>query len=217
MRRLHASLPFPLTGAQQRVIAEIAADLASPRAMNRLLHGDVGSGKTLVALSAMLLCVESGHQAAIMAPRKSMAEQHYLNFRRLLEPLGLSVALRTGARAGGNGDVTIVCGGAVDFGERTRSECWRRRSAFANLETVESTGGAQYARRRRLPHFEKPWAIYAVTFSTKKPPRPFRKITYGDSRRTSATISPGTLRTVCSVRDAGPHTFLIPALGKGIG
>lgn len=98
MRRLHESLPFALTGAQHRAIAEIAADLAAPRPMNRLLHGDVGSGKTLVALSAMLLCVESGQQAALMAPTQILAEQHYLNFRRLLEPLGLSIALRTGAR-----------------------------------------------------------------------------------------------------------------------
>ncbi|HZJ14292.1 MAG TPA: ATP-dependent DNA helicase RecG, partial [Chthoniobacteraceae bacterium] len=98
MRRVHEALPFPLTGAQHRAIAEIAADLAAPRPMNRLLHGDVGSGKTLVALSAMLLCVESGQQAALMAPTQILAEQHYLNFRRLLEPLGLSIALRTGAR-----------------------------------------------------------------------------------------------------------------------
>ena len=98
VRRLHESLPFPLTGAQQRAIAEITADLAAPRAMNRLLHGDVGSGKTLVALSAMLHCVESGHQAALMAPTQILAEQHYLNFRRMLEPLGLTVALRTAAR-----------------------------------------------------------------------------------------------------------------------
>jgi ATP-dependent DNA helicase RecG len=98
MRRLHASLPFPLTGAQRRAIEEIRADLASSRPMNRLLHGDVGSGKTLVALSAMLLCVESGHQAALMAPTQILAEQHYLNIRRLCEPLGLRVALRTGAR-----------------------------------------------------------------------------------------------------------------------
>ena len=98
MQRLHASLPFPLTGAQQRAITEIAADLRSPRAMNRLLHGDVGLGKTLVALSAMLLCIESGHQAALMAPTQILAEQHYLNFRRLLEPLGIAIALRTAAR-----------------------------------------------------------------------------------------------------------------------
>jgi ATP-dependent DNA helicase RecG len=98
LRRLHAALPFPLTGAQQRAIAEIRADLAAARPMNRLLHGDVGSGKTLVALSAMLLAVEAGYQAALMAPTQILAEQHYLNLRHLCEPLGLRVALRTAAR-----------------------------------------------------------------------------------------------------------------------
>jgi ATP-dependent DNA helicase RecG len=66
--------------------------------MNRLLHGDVGSGKTVVALSAMLVAVEAGYQAALMAPTQILAEQHFLNFRRYLEPLGLRVALRTAAR-----------------------------------------------------------------------------------------------------------------------
>jgi ATP-dependent DNA helicase RecG len=98
MARLHAGLPFPLTGAQQRAIEEIRVDLAAPRPMNRLLHGDVGSGKTLVALSAMLLCVESGYQAALMAPTQILAEQHFLTLRKLCEPLGLRVSLRTGAR-----------------------------------------------------------------------------------------------------------------------
>ncbi len=98
MERFHAGLPFPLTGAQKRAIGEIRADLASTRPMNRLLHGDVGSGKTLVALSAMLLCVESGAQAALMAPTQILAEQHYLNCKRWLAPLGLNVALRTGSK-----------------------------------------------------------------------------------------------------------------------
>lgn len=92
------SLPFALTGAQERSIAEIRADLAAPRAMNRLLQGDVGSGKTFVALAAMLLAVESGCQAALMAPTQILAEQHWLNFRRWLEPLGVRIALRTGTR-----------------------------------------------------------------------------------------------------------------------
>jgi ATP-dependent DNA helicase RecG len=98
LRRLHAALPFPLTGAQQRAIGEIQADLATLRPMNRLLHGDVGSGKTIVALSAMLLAVEAGFQAALMAPTQILAEQHYLNLRRFCEPLGLRIALRTGSR-----------------------------------------------------------------------------------------------------------------------
>jgi ATP-dependent DNA helicase RecG len=101
MRKLHESLPFPLTGAQQRAIGEIRRDLASPHPMNRLLHGDVGAGKTLVAMSAMLLCVEAGFQAALMAPTQILAEQHYLNFKRLLDPLGIRVALRTGSRREG--------------------------------------------------------------------------------------------------------------------
>jgi ATP-dependent DNA helicase RecG len=116
MRRLHESLPFLLTDAQHRAIAEISADLAASRPMNRLLHGDVGSGKTLVALSAMLLCVESGQQAALMAPTQILAEQHYLNFRRLLEPLGLSIALRTGARREEAGPLPLFAAAVGDSG-----------------------------------------------------------------------------------------------------
>ncbi len=92
------ALPFPLTGAQQRSIAEIREDLARSRPMNRLLQGDVGSGKTFVAMAAMLLAVESGCQAALMAPTQILAEQHYLNFRRWLDPLGLRIGLRTASR-----------------------------------------------------------------------------------------------------------------------
>ncbi len=98
LEAFHRELPFPLTGAQTRAIDEIRADLASSRPMNRILHGDVGSGKTVVALSAMLLAVEAGYQAAIMAPTQILAEQHYLNFKRWLEPLGVRIALRTGSR-----------------------------------------------------------------------------------------------------------------------
>ncbi len=97
--RLLQSLPFTLTNSQREVIAEIRRDLAATRCMNRLLQGDVGSGKTLVALAAMLLTAESGWQSALMAPTQILAEQHYLNFKRLLEPLGVPVALRTAARS----------------------------------------------------------------------------------------------------------------------
>ncbi len=96
--QLHAALPFALTRAQSRAIAAIRADMASDRRMNRLLQGDVGSGKTLVALSACLHAIESGFQAAVMAPTQLLAEQHYANFQRLLAPLGIRVALRTGSR-----------------------------------------------------------------------------------------------------------------------
>jgi ATP-dependent DNA helicase RecG len=93
-----SSLPFPLTAAQSRSIEEIRRDLAAARPMNRLLQGDVGSGKTFVSMAAALVAAESGHQTAIMAPTQILAEQHYLNFQRHLEPLGVRVALRTAAR-----------------------------------------------------------------------------------------------------------------------
>jgi ATP-dependent DNA helicase RecG len=94
----YRSLPFDLTEAQKRSIREIIADMREPRPMNRLLQGDVGAGKTFVAMAAMLLAIDSGCQAALMAPTQILAEQHYLTFRRWLEPLGVRVALRTGNR-----------------------------------------------------------------------------------------------------------------------
>lgn len=98
LKRFHESLPFDLTGAQKRTIKEILADMRSPRPMNRLVQGDVGSGKTFVAMAAMLLAIGSGCQAALMAPTQILAEQHYLTFRRWLDPLGVRIALRTGSR-----------------------------------------------------------------------------------------------------------------------
>jgi ATP-dependent DNA helicase RecG len=86
----HAQLPFPLTGDQQRAISEINADLAAPRPMHRLLQGDVGSGKTVVALSALLVAVQGGHQAALMAPTEVLAEQHHAGISQFLA--GLTVA-----------------------------------------------------------------------------------------------------------------------------
>ncbi|MFM8847255.1 MAG: ATP-dependent DNA helicase RecG, partial [Actinomycetota bacterium] len=83
----HDRLPYELTGAQRRVIAEIEADLASPTPMHRLLQGDVGAGKTLVAVSAMLVAVQGGHQGALMAPTEVLAEQHSVGIRRLLDDL----------------------------------------------------------------------------------------------------------------------------------
>ena len=86
-------LPFHLTGAQKRALREIAADLQSPHPMNRLVQGDVGSGKTMVALLSMVVAAESGHQAAFMAPTEILAEQHYLTFRRLLSRCSYGVEL----------------------------------------------------------------------------------------------------------------------------
>jgi ATP-dependent DNA helicase RecG len=96
IRPFHERLPFELTGAQTRAVREIFADMTAPRRMNRLLQGDVGSGKTVVALLAMLLAAESGYQAAIMAPTELLAEQHLRNIRVMVEGLDVEVALMVG-------------------------------------------------------------------------------------------------------------------------
>ncbi len=88
---LLAALPFRLTGAQQRVLAEIAADMCQPHPMHRLLQGDVGSGKTIVAALSALSAVEAGYQVAVMAPTEILAEQHFLKFSQWFEPLGIKV------------------------------------------------------------------------------------------------------------------------------
>ena len=90
-------LPFELTGAQKRVLREIRIDVASGRQMNRLLQGDVGSGKTLVALMAMLMAVDNGFQACIMAPTEILATQHFASLTEFLGNMGVSVALLTGS------------------------------------------------------------------------------------------------------------------------
>jgi ATP-dependent DNA helicase RecG len=94
--RLREALPFTLTAAQSRVLREIFADMCSERRMQRLLQGDVGSGKTIVALFSALLAMENGFQAAIMAPTELLAEQHARSIGRLLEPLGITPLLVTG-------------------------------------------------------------------------------------------------------------------------
>jgi len=113
-------LPFHPTAAQKRVLKEIADDMQRPSPMRRLLQGDVGSGKTIVALEAAIIAIENGYQAALMAPTEILATQHYLSARRLLEPTGYRIALLTGSlddeqkrntrRHIARGDVQLVIG-----------------------------------------------------------------------------------------------------------
>jgi ATP-dependent DNA helicase RecG len=98
LKAFYSSLPFDLTNAQKRSIKEIIADMREPRPMNRLLQGDVGAGKTFVAMAAMLLAIDSGADAALMAPTQILAEQHFLTFKKWLEPLGVKLVLRTASK-----------------------------------------------------------------------------------------------------------------------
>ncbi len=111
-RRLVDGLPFSLTGAQRRVLAEMLADLRSGQAMHRLLQGDVGSGKTLVALIGCLFAIEQGYQALLMAPTEVLALQHGRTLRRYAEPLGVTVESLTGATGSGERKRILAAAGA---------------------------------------------------------------------------------------------------------
>ena len=107
IRPLHEALPFELTKAQARVLSEIYADMQLDRRMNRLLQGDVGAGKTIVALFAMLLAAEGGYQSALMAPTEILAEQHLRQVHSVLQPLGVNVVLLTGSLKGQKRDQAL--------------------------------------------------------------------------------------------------------------
>ena len=165
------SLPFKLTAAQRKVIGEIRRDLAAVHPMNRLLQGDVGSGKTLVAIAAMLLAIEAGYQAAFMAPTQILAEQHYDVLRRWLDPLGVRVALRTAARQEESGPLPLFARDVLSSAQILGSTGCQPVMSGSLPDTRarvtrEGVQGPTY-RRRNLPHFERPWAKYAITFATR--------------------------------------------------
>jgi RecG-like helicase/REP element-mobilizing transposase RayT len=191
--RFLKSLPFEVTSAQSKVIGEIRHDLAASHPMNRLLQGDVGSGKTVVAIAAMLLAIEGGYQTAFMAPTQILAEQHYGVLRRWLEPVGVRIALRTGARQedsgplplferadsgsarGVLGNAPVSGAGAVVSTARTSAEKRDHEKSSSSRDATTHTrdayaprsGGVRYT-RRRLPHLDRPWATYAITISTRR-------------------------------------------------
>lgn len=150
--RLRASLPWPLTAAQERVWEEIRRDMAAGAPMHRLLQGDVGSGKTVVAALAVLTAVEAGYQAAVMAPTEILAEQHFLTFRRLLEPLGISTTLLTASvkareRAGRGAEVAagrIAC--VIGTHALVQEAVEFRRLGLAVVDEQHRFGVAQRAR-----------------------------------------------------------------------
>ena len=159
--RCYEALPFPLTGAQKRVITEIRNDMKSGRQMNRLLQGDVGSGKTMVAVLTALIAIGNGFQACIMAPTEVLAQQHFKNIQKFLAPTGVKSALLTGSsktserrevHAGlEDGSIGIIVGthaliednvvfrnlglAIIDeqhrFGVEQRSKLWRKASCGA--------------------------------------------------------------------------------------
>ncbi|MEO0414251.1 MAG: ATP-dependent DNA helicase RecG [Verrucomicrobiota bacterium] len=128
------ALPFQPTGAQSRVVEEIRADIESPHPMVRLLQGDVGAGKTLVAACAALMVIEAGLDVALMAPTQILAEQHFESLQRQLEPLGVRVTLHTGSREIG-GDLPLF-----DSSDRTLGTLVVGTHALLHRENIYPNG-----------------------------------------------------------------------------
>src|SRR5713226_8592165 len=215
---LHA-LPFELTTAQKKVIAEIQSDLAAKYPMNRLLQGDVGSGKTVVAITAILLAVEGGYQAAFMAPTQVLAEQHYTVLRRWLEPLGVKLSIRTAARqeesflplVEGNENADVIIGTHALLYEKV---------SFSNLglAVIDEQHKFGVAQRARLTSREPTPDVLVMTATPI--PRTVTMTVYGDLDVSILDEMPrGRGKIVTAVRDSSKLgevlTFLRTQLEAG--
>lgn len=179
--KLLAQLPFRLTAAQQRVWHEIEADLAQPHPMQRLLQGDVGSGKTVVAALAMLRAVEAGHQAALMAPTEILAEQHYRKLAAWLAPLGLEVAWLSGSQKKKDKLATIAKlgagGAALAVGTHALIEA---EVEFARLGLAIVDEQHRFGVRQRLALKQKGQQAHQLAMSATPIPRTLAMSYYAD-------------------------------------
>lgn len=181
IRPLLESLPFDLTSAQKKVLKQIMTDMTSANSMNRLLQGDVGSGKTVVALFAMLLAVEGGYQAALMAPTEILAEQHASRFEAALEPLGVPVELVTGRVSAAerrqrmdrmaSGDARVVVGTHALIQEGV---------TFQRLGLVVIDEQHRFGVRQRMELAERATAADVLVMSATPIPRSLAMALYGD-------------------------------------
>jgi ATP-dependent DNA helicase RecG len=181
IRPLHDALPFALTGAQARVLREITADLTSAHRMNRLLQGDVGSGKTLVALFAMLVAVEGEWQAALMAPTELLAEQHARSLRELVAPLGLEVALLTGGQRAAERRRTLegLAAGDVRLAVGTHALI-QEGVAFERLGLVVVDEQHRFGVRQRMALVDRDPPPDVLVMSATPIPRSLALTLYGD-------------------------------------
>ncbi|HEX2203358.1 MAG TPA: ATP-dependent DNA helicase RecG [Longimicrobium sp.] len=181
VKPFHKQLPFALTGAQKKVLKEIGDDMAAPRRMNRLLQGDVGSGKTVVALFAMLRAVENGYQAALMAPTEILAEQHARTLTKLLEGLPVGVTLltgRMGAKQYREAVYRIASGGAgIAVGTHALIQ---EGVAFDRLGVVVVDEQHRFGVKQRLALAEMGTSADMLVMSATPIPRSLALTLYGD-------------------------------------
>ena len=181
LQSFYSRLPFALTGAQERAIREVVVDVQKGTPMNRLVQGDVGSGKTMVAAAAAWLAVQNGKQAAMMAPTEILAEQHYQGLSKLLEPLGVRLALLTGSltqknkkltrEAIENGEVDLVIGTHALVSEST---------VFSDLGLVIADEQHRFGVAQRAKLSAKGQDPHLLVMSATPIPRTLALIMYGD-------------------------------------
>ena len=177
----YGALPFTLTGAQSRAIGEIAADLQRGTPMNRLVQGDVGSGKTMVAAAAAYLAIQNGHQAAMMAPTEILAEQHYASLSKLLTPLGISVYLLTGSMTPKNKTLTreAIASGQAQLIVGTHALV-SDSTVFANLGLVITDEQHRFGVGQRSALAGKGADPHLLVMSATPIPRTLALLMYGD-------------------------------------
>ena len=215
------ALPFAPTGAQRRVCEEIARDMEQPRSMARLVQGDVGSGKTAVALYALYCAALSGGQGALMAPTEILASQHFESARRLLSPLGVRCGLLTGAmtaaerrralEAVASGEWQVVIGTHALVSEDVR---------FSDLRLVVTDEQHRFGVRQRTRLQEKSEKVHVLVMSATPIPRTLSLILYGDLDisildEMPPGRTPVETRIVPEEKRAGLYQFIREAAGRG--
>jgi len=189
--RLLAALPFAPTGAQVRAIREIAADLKTGERMLRLLQGDVGAGKTLVALMSMLAVIEAGHQAALMVPTEILARQHYASIGKLCSALGISCALLTGREKGKVREelLAAVEAGTVQLLIGTHA-LFQEHVEFARLGLAVIDEQHRFGVHQRLEISRKGEAVDMLVMTATPIPRTLLLTAYGDMAVSKLTEKP---------------------------
>ena len=181
MEEFLARLPFPLTGAQRRVMEEISRDVASGRPMNRLVQGDVGSGKTVVAAYAAWLAAGAGYQSALMAPTEVLSEQHFRSLSALLEPAGVRVGLLTGSitPAGKKKVRQALAAGEIDLIIGTHA-LLSQGVEFARLGLMVADEQHRFGVAQRAALAAKGDSPHVLVMSATPIPRTLALIIYGD-------------------------------------
>ena len=181
MEEFLARLPFPLTGAQRRVMEEISRDMASGRPMNRLVQGDVGSGKTVVAAYAAWLAAGAGYQSALMAPTEVLSEQHFRSLSALLEPAGVRVGLLTGSitPAGKKKVRQALAAGEIDLIIGTHA-LLSQGVEFARLGLMVADEQHRFGVAQRAALAAKGDSPHVLVMSATPIPRTLALIIYGD-------------------------------------